>query len=183
MLPPPAAHQIRLPQRGGGAGGDGAAAGRHLQPRPREEGPQDGQGHHRHRRPRARKVPPGLHQGDGRGRTVVAIASKQNRLTPTLRERERGALFIALFRWLLFFSFFWRPFPCPPFDTWPFSLLLSPLIFSLGVFPRRRSRNDGGDSRGENCQDTQLDASRGQRQDGQGRIQEAPATKGMYRIR
>ena len=117
------------------------------------------------------------------GRTVGAIASKQNRLTPTPRERERGALFIALFRWLLFFSFFWRPFPCPPFDTWPFSLLLSPLIFSLGVFPRRRSRNDGGDSRGENCQDTQLDASRGQRQDGQGRIQEAPATKGMYRIR
>ena len=168
MLPPPAAHQIRLPQRGGGAGGDGAAAGRHLQPRPREEGPQDGQGHHRHRRPRARKVPPWIHQGDGE--KDGAIASKQNRLTPTPGERERGALFIALFRWLLFFSFFWRPFPCPPFDTWPFSLLHSPLIFSLGVFPRRRSRNDGGDSRGENCQDTQLDASRGQRQDGQGRI-------------
>ena len=117
MLPPPAAHQIRLPQRGGGAGGDGAAAGRHLQPRPREEGPQDGQGHHRHRRPRAREVPPGLHQGDGATDADAdgAIASKQNRLTPTPRERERGALFIALFRWLLFFSFFLASISLPSF--------------------------------------------------------------------
>ena len=71
---------------------------------------------------------------------------------------------------------------CPSFATGPFSLLFSPLIFSVGVFPRRRSWNDGGDSRGENCQDTQLDAGYGQRQDGQGRLQEAPGTKGMYRF-
>ena len=99
------------------------------------------------------------------GRTGGAIASKQNRLTPSLREGERGFIYCLISVAVVFLFFFGVHF-LALLSTRPFSLLLSPLIFSLGVFPRRRSRNDGGDSRGENCQDTQLDASRGQRQDG-----------------
>ena len=106
-----------------------------------------------------------------RTRTRTALSPQSRTASLPLRERGREGLYLLpYFVGCCFSPFFWRPFPCPPFDTWPFSLLLSPLIFSLGVFPRRRSRNDGGDSRGENCQDTQLDASRSQRQDGQGRI-------------
>ena len=65
------------------------------------------------------------------GRTVGAIASKQNRLTPTPRERERGALFIALFRWLLFFSFFFGVHFLALLSTLGHFHFSSPLLFFL----------------------------------------------------